>query len=105
MESIPEEALVEHIEEMAERKIFKMQKPTRNDQDFIIKRENDTFIIESPGIEKMIKRMNFGTQDAVARFARIMRQIGVDKELRTQGAKDGNFVRIGDFEFEFVERE
>jgi len=29
----------------------------------------------------------------------------VDKELRKLGATDGSIVRIGDFEFEFVEQE
>ncbi|MFU1722058.1 Obg family GTPase CgtA, partial [Bacillus velezensis] len=28
---------------------------------------------------------------------------GVDEALRARGAKDGDLVRIGEFEFEFVE--
>jgi GTP-binding protein len=38
------------------------------------------------------------------RFARIMRLRGVDAELRKRGAKDGMTIRIGDYEFEFVEK-
>ena len=37
------------------------------------------------------------------RFARQMRGMGVDDELRRQGAKNGDLVRIEKFTFEFVD--
>jgi GTP-binding protein len=61
--------------------------------------------VESPGIEKFIKRTNFSSYEGQLRFGRILRKMGVDKELRKLGAEDGSIVRIGDFEFEFVEQE
>lgn len=103
LDSIPDQPAVEEVAETEERKIFRLKK--REDEDYTIRRENDTFVIESPSIEKMIKRTNFGSQDAVLRFARIMRKKGIDAELRKRGAVDGNLIRIGDFEFEFVEHE
>ena len=36
-------------------------------------------------------------------LARQLRAMGVDEALRARGAKDGDIVRIGNFEFEFVE--
>lgn len=75
------------------------------DQSFVVRRENDLFIVESPYIEKMLKRMNFNSQEAANRFARIMRKMGVDEALRKKGAQDGHYVRIGEFEFEFVEQQ
>jgi GTP-binding protein len=39
------------------------------------------------------------------RFASLMRKMGVDDALRKKGAKDGHYIRIGDYEFEFVEHE
>ena len=35
--------------------------------------------------------------------ARQLRGMGVDEALRERGAKDGDIVRIGNFEFEFVD--
>ena len=32
-----------------------------------------------------------------------LRGMGVDEALRERGAKDGDIVRIGNFEFEFVD--
>ena len=103
LEALPEAPAVEEVKDVAERKVF--QADAEQDQSFTIRRENDTFIIESPYIEKMIKRMNFGSYEAALRFARIMRKMGIDKELRKKGAQDGHLVQIGDFEFEFVEKE
>ncbi|EPR45537.1 hypothetical protein EF10244_13290 [Enterococcus faecalis 10244] len=46
---------------------------------------------------------NFDHDETVMRFARQLRGMGVDEALRARGAKDGDIVRIGNFEFEFVE--
>jgi len=103
LESIPDAPEVEEVAEVEERKVFRFEK--RDEIDFTIRRENDTFVVESPSIEKLIKRTNFSTQDGVMRFARILRNMGIDRELRSRGAVDGQTIRIADFEFEFVERE
>jgi GTP-binding protein len=103
LETIPDMPLLEDIVDLAERKVYKFE--ARDAEEYTIKRENDTFIIESPSIEKLIKRTNFSTQESIERFARILRKKGIDQALRTHGAVDGQTVRIGDFEFEFVEKE
>lgn len=89
--------------ESADRKVFRLEK--EDDRKFSIRRENDTFVVESPYIERLIKRVPLQSYDAVMRFARIMKNMGVDEELRKRGAKDGQTIRIGDYEFEFVEGE
>lgn len=103
LETIPETPLVEELANLPERKVYRLEE--EEDDGFVIRRDNEAFVVESPSIEKLIKRTNFSTQEAVMRFARILRKKGVDKALRERGAKDGTTVRIGDFEFEFVEQE
>ncbi|MCD1258220.1 GTPase ObgE [Paenibacillus athensensis] len=103
LESIPDVPEVEEVADVEERKVFRFEK--REEMDYTIRRENDTFIVESPSIERLIKRTNFSTQDGIMRFARILRNMGIDRELRSRGAVDGQTIRIADFEFEFVERE
>lgn len=103
LETIPDMPLLEDLVDLSERKVFKFE--AQDDEEFTIRRENDTFVIESPSIEKLIKRTNFSTQEAVERFARILRKKGIDQALRTRGAVDGQTIQIGDFEFEFVEKE
>ena len=40
---------------------------------------------------------------SVRKFARQMRGMGIDDALREHGAKDGDTVRLLEFEFEFLE--
>lgn len=103
LEKIPNVPSVEEVKDVSERKVYQAEE--KKDESYEIRRENDLYIIESPHIENMLKRMNFNTQEAADRFARIMSKMGIDKALRLKGAKDGNYVRIGEFEFEFVDQE
>ncbi|GAC41375.1 GTPase ObgE [Paenibacillus popilliae] len=101
LERLPE-THVEVVADVEERKIYRYKKKEEKPS-FTIRRENDTFVIESEAIEGMLKRMQMTSHDAILRFARTLRRMGVDEELRKRGAEDGTIIRIGDFEFEFVE--
>ena len=54
-------------------------------------------------LEKLFKMTNFDHDASVLRFARQLRTMGIDEEMRERGAKDGDLVRILKYEFEFVE--
>ncbi|WP_410514334.1 GTPase ObgE [Paenibacillus sp. BR2-3] len=101
LDSIPVAPVIEEVAETSERKVYKLE--AEDDDSFTITRENDTFIVSSPRIERMLKRMQLSTHDAILKLARTLRHMGVDAELRKRGAEEGTIVRIGDFEFEFVE--
>jgi GTP-binding protein len=103
LDDLPENQIHEEVEHVVTRKVYRLN--TKQESDFSISRENDTFIVQSQSIEQLLKRTNFNTQDSIDRFARILRKMGVDQELRNRGAVDGQTIRIGDFEFEFVEKE
>jgi len=76
----------------------------KDDDAFAVRREDGgLYVVEGPTIERYVKRMNLNSYDAVMRFARVMRKMGVDKALRDAGCRDGDTVRIGDFAFEFFE--
>lgn len=71
---------------------------------FYITREPDgSFVVSGEKVEKLFKMTNFQTEESVRRFSRQLRGLGVDEALRQKGAKDGDTVKLLDFEFEFVE--
>ncbi|MEW9053327.1 MAG: GTPase ObgE [Neobacillus sp.] len=71
---------------------------------FYITRDPDgSFVVSGEKIEKLFKMTNFQTEESVRRFARQLRGLGVDEALRAKGAKDGDTVKLLDFEFEFIE--
>jgi GTP-binding protein len=45
----------------------------------------------------------FSSVDATIRFARKLRGMGIDDELKKLGAKDGDTIKILDYEFEYRE--
>lgn len=101
LEAIPDEPAVEEVAEIAERKVYKFDK--KDDNAFTITRDNEMYVVNSERIERMLKRMQMNSHDAILKLGRTLRHMGVDEELRRRGATEGTIVRIGDFEFEFIE--
>ncbi|MCA0969947.1 GTPase ObgE [Halobacillus litoralis] len=89
------------IEEMDERVVYKFEK---EEAPFKITRADDgAYVLYGEKIESLFKRTDFSTDQSINRFARQMRGMGVDEALRERGAKDGDTVRLMEYEFEFVD--
>ncbi|HCM89921.1 MULTISPECIES: GTPase ObgE [Vagococcus] len=72
--------------------------------DFTVSRDDDaTWVLLGDKLEKLFVMTNFDREESVMKFARQLRGMGVDETLRSMGAKDGDFVRIKEFVFEFVD--
>jgi len=104
LDAQPAVPAVEEVPDSETRAIYRFEEESAEPM-FTIRRDNDVFVVESPTVERLMKRTQLTTHDAVMRFARTLRKMGIDQALRERGAKDGQTIRIGDFEFEFVERE
>jgi len=100
LETIPKKPLLEEVPEVEERVIFRA---APEPLPFRITRDNEVFVVEGEKIEKLVRMTNLNSYDAIQRFARLMRNMGVDQALRERGAKDGDTVRIGGMEFEFTD--
>lgn len=99
LDEIPKETVDTETEQ--EKVVYRFEK---EEEPFVISRDSSgTFIISGAQVEKLFQMTNFNHNEAVQRFARQMRTMGVDEALRKRGAEDGDIVRILDFEFEFIE--
>lgn len=88
-------------EEKPQGVVYKYEEPK---EEFTITRDPDgTFVVSGEKIERLFKMTNFNYDQSVQRFARQLRSLGVDEALRKRGARDGDTVRILDYEFEFIE--
>lgn len=76
---------------------FKKEKP------FTITKENNSWIVKGDAVEKLFKMTKFNSNDAVLRFAKKLKNMGIDDELKRLGATTGDTVCIMDYEFEYVE--
>lgn len=68
-----------------------------------ITRENNTFTIEGKEIETIMRRVNFSDYESMAYFHNTLRKMGIEAELRRRGIKEGDIVKIFDWEFEYEE--
>lgn len=97
VKSTPDEILYdEDIQEKHVLYKFKQEKP------FTIIKEGNAFVLKGEKVEKIFKMINFNTEEAVSRFAKKLRSMGVDEELEKLGVQEGDIVRILDYEFEYT---
>ena len=74
-----------------------------NEKPFKITKVGDVWVLEGDLLEKLFKMTRFDEDEAIIRFARKLKGMGVDEELERLGAKPGDEVQICDYIFEFKE--
>lgn len=75
---------------------FKKEEPFK-----ITKVEDGLWAITGAEVERIFKMTKFSSEEAIYRFAKKLRRMGIDDKLLEMGAKEGDQVRICDFYFDF----
>ena len=70
---------------------------------FTITRENETFFVEGPLIERLFRGVNFEDDESMGYFERTLRKAGVIDALREKGATEGSTIVMDEMEFDFIE--
>ncbi|QIW80868.1 GTPase ObgE [Bacillus tequilensis] len=101
LENTPEFPLYEEEELTQNRVMYTIE---NEEVPFNITREPDgVFVLSGDSLERLFKMTDFSRDESVKRFARQLRGMGVDEALRERGAKDGDIIRLLEFEFEFID--
>lgn len=99
LDQIPKQ--VADLEETEHKVVYRHE---REEAPFTISRDVDgTFMLSGTEIERLFQMTDFARDEAAQRFSRQLRHMGVDKALRKKGVKDGDTIRLLDYEFEFIE--
>lgn len=85
-----EEAFESHV-------LYKFKK----EEPYTITKEDGVWVVRGDEIEKVIRMTNFATEEALERFGKKIRKMGIDDRLMELGVQEGDLVRILDFEFEY----
>ncbi|MFC4356028.1 GTPase ObgE [Chryseomicrobium palamuruense] len=102
LETAPEYPLHEVVEEASDKSVLYKHEASRDA--FEITRDDDgAFVLSGGSVERVFKMTDFSREESIRRFARQLRGMGIDDALRERGAKDGDTVRLLEFEFEFIE--
>ena len=77
----------------------------KNEKPYEIEKESEnTWVIKGKKLEDLLRMTKFNSDEATLKFARKLKRMGVDEKLKELGAKEGDIVKILDFEFEYEER-
>lgn len=69
---------------------------------FTVTRENDIYVVEGPWVQKILGSVNLNDRESLQYFQRAVKNIGVIEELEKKGIQEGNTVRMGEIEFDYI---
>lgn len=96
VDSIQEEPLYEDMEYLSH-VLYKFEQTAP----YTIEKVDDYYVIHGAEIEKLFRMTKFNSEEGMLRFAKKLRKLGIDDDLDKMGAKEGDIVKILDFEFEY----
>ena len=96
LKTLPKEEPIE-----TEKKIvYKLQEDTSK---FEVIKDEETFIVKGPAIDKILGRTNMADNESLFYFQKCLREYGIEDALREKGVKQGNIVKFGNWEFEWYD--
>ena len=69
---------------------------------FKVTRENETFVVDGPWVRKILGSVNVEDRESLQYFQRTMKKMGVIDALKEKGVKEGDTVRVGEIEFDYI---
>mgnify|MGYP003372295545 FL=1 len=96
LKEIPKENLIE----LNQRKVYKLNE---DKNEFQIVREEDMYVVIGPTVEKLMSRVNLEDTESMYYFQRKLDELGVNEALKEAGVKEGDTVKVVDWELEWYD--
>ena len=96
LKTLPKEEIVE----AEERVVYTLED---DKDDFTVSKEGDTFVIEGKAINRLMGRINIDDNESMYYFQKNLKSLGIEDELKKQGIREGDFVKILNWTFEWYE--
>ena len=96
LKTLPKEEIVE----AEERVVYTLED---DKDDFTVSKEGDTFVIEGKTINRLMGRINIDDNESMYYFQKNLKSLGIEDELKRQGIKEGDYVKILNWTFEWYE--
>ncbi len=108
------DALVYRLADMVTAARASEAPPTETDQHVVISadthdderwtatlEDDNTFVITGKKVERTVLMTDLDNEQAVKRLQKTLSKMGINRKLKTMGAKHGNTVKIGEIEFNY----
>lgn len=96
LKTLPREELYDKQEKM----IYKLED---DENEFSVVHDKNQFIVTGKAAERLIRRININDNESLYYLHKSLVSLGVEDELKKAGIKQGDVVKILDYEFEWYE--
>lgn len=96
LKTLPKEDLFEE----EERVLYTLEEKK---DEFEVAKTKDGFEVTGKGVERVIGRINIDDNESMYYFHKCLENLGVNSRLKELGVKEGDIVKIEDYEFEWYE--
>ena len=93
LKTLPKEELLEY----EDKKIYKLE----NKDNYTIRKEEGMFVIEGEPVERIMRRVNIDDNESLYYLQKNLDELGVHEKLKKMGIKEGDIVKIADYELEW----
>ena len=94
LKNLPKENLVEIKEK---EKVYTL----KDEEDFTITKEKGAYVVKGEKVDSIMRKVNIGDYESLFYLHRKLDEIGLNQALKKQGIKDGDIVKIGEYEMEW----
>ena len=93
LKTLPKEDLIE----VEDRKVYTLE----DKDEYTITKEDGMFVIRGEAVERIMRRVNIEDNESLYYFQKSLDNLGVNQKLKEMGIKDGDIVKIDDYELEW----
>ena len=96
LKTLPKEEIVE----IDDKVVYTLEE---EEEQFKVEIIDGEYIVTGPACERLMGRVNIGDNESYSYMEKMLKKIGIEQELRNKGVKEGDTVKILDWEFEWYE--
>ncbi len=93
LKTLPKENLIDVTNE--HEKVYKLDE---KEESYTIKKEGKIFIVKGENVDRIIRKVNITDNESLYYLHKKLDEIGLNQELKKQGIKNGDTVKIGNYE-------
>lgn len=93
LKTLPKEELIDIVD----KKVYTLEEQ----EGYKITKEEGMFVIKGEAVERVMRRVNIADNESLYYFQKSLDELGVNQKLKEMGVKEGDIVKIADYELEW----
>ena len=75
----------------------------KDEDEFTITKDKDMYIVDGPAVQRIMRKVNLEDNESMYYFQKCLRELGVNEKLKEAGVKEGDTVKVVDWELEWYD--